>query len=130
MEQRKLKEEAEETLVVDKTPSMPKSKMVRTANGSVGIVDPDGFDFSSLDGMKGYLDGDVLDEPEIKTNKKGMRFLKKAGAPKYYFNKNELIKVYRGLGGKKRSLFWIYNDKKALDKKIRMKLRQMGIPGA
>lgn len=124
---RELKDDGIQT--VEREPSLPRDQVVKTNNGT-GVVQQTGFNFKTLDGMKGYKEGEKLPEPIIATNRKGTRVLKKPGEPRYYFNENELIQVHRGLGGKKKKLWWVYNKKKPLDVQIRKYLRNMGIPGA
>jgi hypothetical protein len=130
MELRKLKDETDAIEPVRAEPVLPTSRIVRTVTGQQAQIDPEGFDFSTLDDLKPYRDGEVLPEPVIKTNKKGITFLKKPGEPRFFMQGNELIKVYRGLNGKKRKLFWVCNPTKPLHKRIRKYLQKKGIPGA
>lgn len=101
------------------------------------------FDFDMLDDMKPYLTSEELPPAVTKVNRKGVAFLEKSGEPRFYFNGNEYIKVWNGLGGKKTKLHWTYkgdcnvpvktstsNDIRPLHRKIRSYLRQKGIPGA
>lgn len=122
---RDLKDDGVQTM----EPILPRSRIVKTNNGH-GVVDETGFDFKTLDGMKPYREGEKLPDPDIKVNRKGARYIRKEGEPRFYFNENELIMVRRGLGGKKRSLKWVYHKNKPLDVQIRKYLRNMGIPGA
>jgi len=101
------------------------------------------FNFSDLDNFKPYIEGEVLPPAVTKVNRKGVRYLEKSGEPRFYFNGNEMIKVFIGLGGKKTTLYWTYkgdaanpiksdmsNDIRPLHRKIRAYLRKRGIPGA
>lgn len=101
------------------------------------------FNFSDLDNFKPYHEDEVLPPAVTKINRKGVRYLEKSGEPRFYFNGNEMIKVYNGLGGKKTTLYWTYkgdsahpirsdmsNDIRPLHKQIRAYLRKKGIPGA
>jgi hypothetical protein len=110
-------------------PVLPRSRIIKTNRGE-GVVEQTGFDFATLDGMKGYRENDPLPKPTVSINRRGMRVLKKVGEPRYYFNENELIQVYLGLGGKKRKLWWIFKKAKPLHVQIRKYLRNMEIPGA
>lgn len=111
-------------------PELPKQRVVRTTEGSQAEIDPESYDLTSLDNFKPYIDGEKLPEPLIKKNTKGISYLNKPGDPRFYFNGDEFIKVYRGLAGKKTVLFWRYNGKKALHRRIRNFFRQKGFPGA
>lgn len=138
MEQRKLREESDTDVIEKETElaQMPRPKIIRTTDGSQVQVEPEGFDFKLLDTFLPYHEGDELPPAVIKTNKKGIRFLQKRGDPRFFFQGNEFIQVYRGLGGKKQRLFWMYRDKlptgqpNTLHRRIRQMLRKKGIPGA
>ena len=131
MELRKLKDDNEAPLSdAPAIPVMPKTRIVRTSSGSVATVDPEGYDLRSLDSIKPFKEGEPLPKADISTNRKGIRFVKKYGDPRFYFQGNELIKIYRGLGGTKKVLFWSYREKKPLHRQIRSRLKQLGIPGA
>ncbi len=134
----KLKDEDADVAVAEKQETevkIPRPKLIKTTNG-VGETEPEGFDLKLLDQFMPYHDGDALPPPIVKTNKKGVRFLHKAGEPRFFFQGNELIKVYRGLGGKKTQLFWSYKEKtkegnpNTLHQRMRKYLRKRGIPGA
>ncbi len=109
---------------------MPKSRLVKASKGELAVIDERVNDLSIYDGFKGYDPDEKLPEPEIKTNTKGIRFLKKAGEPRFMFRGDEFIKVYRGLGGKKTTLFWRYNQQNSEHRRVRSYLKKRGIPGA
>lgn len=114
----------------DPIPELPKQKIVRTVEGSQAEIDPESYDLSSLDNFKPFNPSEKLPSPVIKKNAKGISYLNKPGEPRFYFNGDEFIKVYRGLGGKKTVLFWTYNAKKALHRRIRNYFKQKGFPGS
>lgn len=126
-----VKESDEEIkLNVTTTLSMPQTKIVKTSNGQNAEIDPEAYDLSTLDNFAPYKEGEPLPSPVIKTNRKGIRYVSKEAEPKFLFRGNEFIKVQRGLGGKKTSLFWTYKDDKPLHRRIRAYLRKKNFPGA
>ena len=124
---RKLRNEEETNTIT--APRIPQSKIVRTTDGQQAILDPDLVNFESLLSMKPYVEGEQLPPAIVKTNSKKISYVVKPGEPRFYFNRNELIMVYMGLS-KKRKLWWVYDEKKPVHKKIRTALRKQGIPGA
>lgn len=136
MEVRKLKNQEVEEESETNTVTLPRPKVIKTSQGQYGEVEPDGFDLKLLDKFTPYREEEELPAPIIKVNKKGVRFLHKKGEPRFFFQGNEFIEVYRGLSGKKTRLFWMYKEKNKdgtpnkLNMRIRKYLRNKGFPGA
>lgn len=132
---RKLRDEATGSEGGVAVAEIPKTKVLKTSSGYAEVMQRS-EDLSYLDQFKAYIPGEPLPEPIIKKNSKGIRYVHKNGEPRFYFRGNEMVKVYRGLGGKKTQLFWTFkgNDKNPEiakeHQRIRNYLRAKGIPGA
>ena len=111
-------------------PHLPTQKFVKTSSGQEAGIDPDSYDLSTLDGFTPYKEGEPLPSALIKTNRRGIRYIAKQAEPRFMFRGNEFIKLQRGLGGKKTSLFWTYKESKPLHRRIRAYLRNKNFPGA
>lgn len=137
---RKLRDESTNAVLEKpKELEIPNEKLFRNSKAENELT----FDFSTLDHFLPYRKDEDLSPPIIKKNSKGIHYLLTAGEPRFYFQGNEFIKVYRGLGGKKTVLFWTYkgdspheikseisNDIRPLHRRMRAYLRKRGIPGA
>lgn len=136
MANRKLKDDTEDstTTVVEKeitnTTGIRTDRVVKTHRGDEATIQSDAFDLAVLDTFKPYNEDDALPRPVTAKNSKGIVFIKKPAEPRFYFNGTDFIKVQMGIHGKKVSLFWRYDEKKTVHKKIRAYLRKKGMPGA
>lgn len=140
MAQRQLKQETTEDVATKSLAdagSIHTERTVKTSRGTFAEIQAE-FDMALLDEFKPYHEGEKLPEPIVGVNKKGVRFMKKPAEPRFCFQGNDLVKIQRGLNGKKVSLFWTFKQvgkpetaqRDALHRKLRSYLRKRGIPGA
>jgi len=136
---RKLKEEdslnidpnkSSETNTNESVDPIVTERVVETDDGKQSVVSFQGFDLTKLSKYKPYIGREDLPPAVIKYRKKtGAPYVMKNGAPRFFFNGNELIAKYRGLAVKTR-LAWRFKPNKPLHSQIRQKLKNIGIPGA
>lgn len=101
-------------------------------NGKSVSLPLQAFDMSKLESIasRPYRVGETLPPAEKKiSDRTGVEVVVKPGDPRFYFQGNELIRIWMDRT-KKRRLFWQYKPKNKVHVSIRKWLKSKGFPGA